>query len=152
MEVFSAVVTSLGIAANVSRGLWKLTNAWSDAPRDVHWLRDDVARTHEFLASVKYAIANGLPDQTWNESVNELVPLIQRSEVLLTEINSIVTRIAEGRVPTVVKKQQAHDGIQPISARRRVVWMIKEVKMKKLRAAVIQNNAMIYGKLVAVNV
>ena len=66
MEVVAAVVGVADVTARSAHMLWRLCDAWRDAPHEVFQLRDDLSRANEFYASLKqdlttYVKSSGSP-------------------------------------------------------------------------------------------
>src|SRR5262245_57221552 len=60
MEVVGAAVGVADVAGRVSHRVYKLCEAWKDAPRDVFQLRDDLARAQDFYGSLKEDVAKSI--------------------------------------------------------------------------------------------
>jgi len=56
MELIAATIGVIDVTTRTSSHVWKLCNNWKDAPRELHHLRDDMVRTHEFFLQVRTGI------------------------------------------------------------------------------------------------
>jgi hypothetical protein len=60
MEIVAATVGVADVAGRVSHRVWRLCEAWKDAPRDVFQLRDDLSRAQEFYGSLREDVARSV--------------------------------------------------------------------------------------------
>ena len=56
MELALGVVSVTAIAVRCGSKLWSLSDAWRDAPADIHHLRDDMASTEHFFGEIRQHI------------------------------------------------------------------------------------------------
>jgi hypothetical protein len=168
-----AVIAIIGATAGTTTGIWRLCDSWRGAPAALHGLRDELARTQEFWGLVRRGVENadggGLLDRgarevtegapsglnTWSveESTAGLVKLLRRGQAILVEIDIIIAQVSEGRLSSSQPDVDEKDpGAKPLSARRRLTWIIKSSQVRKLKRALSRNNDIIYGKLLAMNV
>jgi hypothetical protein len=57
MEIALAVVGVTDVAIRATSKLWALSEAWRDAPADLHNLRDDLTRTEQFFSEIQQHVA-----------------------------------------------------------------------------------------------
>jgi hypothetical protein len=153
MEAAAAVISVAEVAARVSLRLWKLCDAWHDAPKDVHRLREDLARAHEFYDAVRQGMDAGQITRPGSKAPQELLLLLQSGRDTLSKIESIVDQVMQGQVVAEQPTGKLQPlKIQSLKARRKVVWLAKSDKLHRLKAELLQNKTMIYGELVALNV
>ncbi|KAK1755851.1 ankyrin repeat-containing domain protein [Echria macrotheca] len=131
--------------------LWAVTNAWRDAPADLHRLRDDLARTQRFFAETQeginsmYALESRSKIQLGEShaSWRELERLLDEGYAVLRQIEKFVDHLLDDRPPPPPPPPTAgggggllNDGTQTtreLGKRRRIIWMTSSRKIQKLR-------------------
>jgi len=152
MEVAAAAIGITEATARVSVGIWKLCDIWREAPKEVHRLRDELARAHEFLGSVREKVVQdpGTSLAT-DESSQRLTSLLGRGRDVVEGLEDLINEVlgvqVQGYAPNYYRAAREN----PLKAKRKFIWMTKIGKVRNLRAALARNNAEIYGELVALN-
>ncbi|KAK4444137.1 ankyrin repeat-containing domain protein [Podospora aff. communis PSN243] len=129
MEMVGAVAGILDVTVRTTSKVWKLCQAWQDAPEDVHNLRDDLARTQHFLSETKEGMQNAIPGY---EEVMELKGRSPRQEslrLLIDKGTHVIERI-EAVINVLYKGAEDNE---TWSKTMRVVWLRYKSKVAKLR-------------------
>jgi len=196
MEVVAAAVGIADVTARSAHMLWRLCDAWRDAPHDLFQLRDDLSRANEFYGSLKNDVAqyskvvssatpttgqvtemaceqpglasdespppwsppdpygriHNLSNATALEGkLSTLVELIRTGTRVVDELGSVIGLVLGGRLDgqscDVISEVASQHGM---GSRRRMIWMMKASRVKKLRVEMTNNMLMVSGALVAV--
>jgi hypothetical protein len=131
MESVAAVIGITEATVRTASKLWKLTNAWRDAPEDVHRLRDDITRTQQFFGEIRHhtLLANKSED-AWDQSSpfeTELKLLLDGGIAVLGRIETFVDSLL-GDQPT-----DGAEALLNIGKRRRLVWIANTRKVTQMR-------------------
>lgn len=169
MEVVGAIFTILGATNITATSIWRLCDNWREAPAAIHELRDFLGQTQDFWTAVK----NGLeasravearpfadkdspqrpsPLSPWQDeqTLEGLAQLLQRGHAILTKMQTIITQVTQGTLAS--SPSEGLSGTRSLNAGRKLAWITKSQQMRKLKRALSQNNELIYGKLLALNV
>jgi len=129
MEMVGAVAGILDVTVRCTSKVWKLCQAWHDAPEDVHYLRDDLARTEHFFSETKQGIQNTILGP---EEFLELKGTTLRQEnlkILVGEGICVIERIEE----IINDLYMGGDHSELLSKTMRMVWLRYKSKVAKLR-------------------
>ncbi|KAK0644148.1 ankyrin repeat-containing domain protein [Cercophora newfieldiana] len=112
MEIAVGVVGLVHVATATSLGARKLCETWKDAPRDIHYLRDELDTCEAFLNAIRTGIVESSPDGLDIESTGgsrpasptavELARLLSRGNGILGRLQEIVyelVRETDGSAP-----------------------------------------------------
>src|SRR5512140_1111581 len=131
MEAVGAIIGIADCTLRTTSTLWAVTNAWRDAPADLHRLRDDLARTQRFFAETQeginsmYALGSKIQGES-HASWRELERVLDEGYAVLRQIEKFVDNL--DRAPA-----GSSDGPRELGKRRRVIWMTSVRKIQKLR-------------------
>lgn len=130
MEAVGAVFGIADVALRASSKLWKLSGTWRDAPADIHRLRDDLVRTERFFGETQqgietlYTMSGDIHSES-HSLWSELERLLDTGSTVIRQIDEFIDNVCQG------------SGIfgtsQPLSKRRRIVWMTSSKKVRALR-------------------
>ncbi|KAK4448906.1 hypothetical protein QBC34DRAFT_438682 [Podospora aff. communis PSN243] len=160
MEIAAAVIGITNITIRTSADLWGLCDTWRDAPKELHYLRDDLVRAQEFLAQVKVGIDklrlnHPVSDAVEKEPLRQLEVLLKKGLAVVSEIETIVHRISDGRY---YEKSETESiswldaKPEALSKRRRMVWLSKAGRIGRLRTMFKEIGMGICASLISLNV
>ena len=182
MEVVGAIFTILGATNITATSVWRLCDNWREAPAAIHELRDFLSQTQDFWVAVKNSLeasralevrslsekkllqgpSESSSSSPWQDeqTLQGLAQLLQRGHAILTKMQTIITQVTQGMVTqgTVTQgtltgnEMEGPNETRSLNARRKIAWITKSHQMRKLKMALSQNNELIYGKLLALNV
>ncbi|KAK4449877.1 ankyrin repeat-containing domain protein [Podospora aff. communis PSN243] len=149
MESAAAVIGITEATIRTASKLWKLTNAWRDAPEDVHRLRDDLSRTQQFFDEVRHSASLAKLSESWDQSSpfeTELKLLLEGGIAILKRIETFVDGLL-GDSPGL-----RQDTLLGIGKRRRLAWITNSRKIAQLRRELRLNVSSICRILITQNV
>ncbi|KAK0657996.1 hypothetical protein B0T16DRAFT_502951 [Cercophora newfieldiana] len=129
MEMVGAVAGILDVTVRTASKVWKLCQAWQDAPEDVHRLRDDLARTEHFFDETKHGMQAAI---LGSDDMLELkgASLRQRNLKILVEQGISVIESIEEVINALYRGEESPEAW---SKTMRVVWLRYRAKVAKLR-------------------
>jgi hypothetical protein len=165
MEVAAAIIGVTEAAMRASSKMWKLSEAWRDAPVEIHNLRDDLARTERFFGEiqerVKTAQVRGFAS-CWEkdsggvslrrssfaapEDPSGLSRMVDEGAVALRRIEAIVDSLTMVESPGRVCPEKVELG-----KRRKFLWLRHSRKVNRLRKELAQIRSSICRLLIAQN-
>jgi len=134
MEAIAAVVGITEATIRTTSKLWKLSNAWRDAPADLHRLRDDLSRTEHFFTEVRHSALLSKPasGDSWDRRSpfqTELKLLIDGGIEILGRIETFVDSLVSDDVPG----HPTGDLAKSLGKRRRLGWITNSRKVTQMR-------------------
>src|SRR5512140_480248 len=128
MEVAAAIIGVSEVAIRTTSKLWKLSNAWREAPEELHRLRDDLSRTQQFFDEVRHNSISATFSRSWNEespTQAELRRLLLEGSRILEKIEDVVDKLTGG--------QGRLEKLGTLGKMRRILWMANAQKIAGLR-------------------
>ena len=139
MDIVSAVISITEVTIRTSSKLWKLSTAWRDAPEDLHRLRDDITRTHQFFDEVRhnarYVTALGSEKRSVaRPGFQRKVPM-SRSDLpgLLDEGAAVLGRIEDFVDGLENEHGEGRGESHELGKRRRLNWIRHSTKVARMR-------------------
>jgi hypothetical protein len=152
MEIAVAVAGITDIAARTGSKLWSLSNAWRDAPDDLHRLRDDLTQTHHFFGEVKEGTSTSSyrgfsrKDDEGVDAQTDLQRLLGEGTDILQRIEAIIDKLIQ------VSGQPA-DSPKDLGKRGKIYWLgVVRKEITSLRRELRDVRGAICRLLIAQNV
>lgn len=161
MELVSTAIGIAEAAARATSGVYTLCSLWSEAPRDVYELRDDLVTTSELLAAVQRGLAmehakrkaRGIGTPGWSpDAVGGLQRLLLRGQIIVGEIQKILDKLTGGPHPQNAKVERYDKSRERLGKRMKVEWLMKRRKIYGLRTAMTDIRQKVYVSLIYLNV
>ncbi|KAK3395161.1 ankyrin repeat-containing domain protein [Podospora didyma] len=129
MEVVAGIVSITNVTIRISSKLWKLSDAWREAPENIYRLRDDITRTKQLLEEIGQNAAFETPPESQGESPEpraDLKILLNQGTAALRRIEEIIERLIRG--------DSADSNLsQDLGKRRKIIWLRYKEKVAALR-------------------
>ncbi|KAL2073010.1 hypothetical protein VTL71DRAFT_10334 [Oculimacula yallundae] len=161
MDPFSLVVGLVGLsdaATRTASTLFQLVDAWRDAPRDVHHLRDSVVSVGEFFARVHHELDEHITCGHYSESTyvlqtsNKLLLDLKIAQKVLEQIDQILDFV--GSTDRVAGKSLKSELPPDETARklRKDRWLRRRGALLKLQKSLTEIQSTIFEGLLSMNV
>ena len=157
MEIAAVAIGVVNVTARAGSKIWTLCESWKEAPKEVHYLRDSLVRAQEFFSQVKLGIEKGRLDELasnplQDDSLRQLELLLKQGLATIVGIEAIVQDITDGQ-HSPSRGRGIHSSIQePLSRRRKMLWLANAAKVARLRTGLKEISMMICASLVSLNV
>ncbi len=124
IEIVASIAGITHLLAEVTSKAWKISEAWRDAPQDLHWLRDDLTRTQNFFSEIEAGVgtlSNKLQEgekgpQPVKARVDELQRLLDQGVTILHRIEAVVDKVYQ------ISKMGSDEGYINLNKRARLYW------------------------------
>ena len=146
MEVAAAGFGLVEGAARVCSQAWRLTNLWTEAPHELHQLRDSLERTATFFKLVPPCL----------EEVSRVEPgelrlqLMAEAEGLCTHGKGVIEGIGQ-LLRTIEKPPLNGTPLQGLPKRRRHIWMLRKQEAQRLHQELLQTKSDLSNLLMILN-
>lgn len=139
MEAAAAVIGIADAAARASSKIWNLCEQWKDAPQDIYQLRDELDRADRFFSALKEASNQQFPAHVSENISTDLASLLKKGYNTVYTLQLLVDELlCTNYLPGVSAQSRGEDGTVEISKRRRLLWLKRLHKVKRLKGTLKQ--------------
>jgi hypothetical protein len=135
MEILGATLAVVDVTSRASAGIWRLCQAWRDAPEEVFQLRDEIDRADRFFCMLKAGIAESCdsPDPCAFASVEEVVYLLQQGQRTIQDLQEIVDELFREGASQKSISQPPLDAKVKLRSTRKLLWLRRAGQVKRSR-------------------
>ena len=153
MEIATGVVGLADVAIRAGSKVWKVCEAWRDAPSDLHHLCDDLVRAERFYNETRQGFdafyAGSSKRLTWKPGPRrDLDKLLDEGKSTLKDIEEIVDKL----VPGFPQDNSQLDQPVVLSKKRKATWLNNKSKVVKLRKNLHDNMSTLCRLIIGQNV
>ncbi|KAK4447962.1 hypothetical protein QBC34DRAFT_408603 [Podospora aff. communis PSN243] len=160
MEIALGVISVTDVAVRCCSKLWALSNAWRDAPADIHHLRDDLTSTERFFGDIQEHVqavelkSRPYKRETWEDSSvqqPELRRLVDDGLGVLNEIETIVDGLLACGSSTNAEQPLLGERTAEVGKRTKLLWLRQLRKVARLRKELAHVRSAICRLLISQN-
>lgn len=127
MDSISSAINTATNAADACRQIWQLCEIWSDAPKEISPLRDELAQANEFFTMIQLAVMK----QTWPRTADWVGQLTYELEECFHKAETATRQLRAG-IDVLLHVSMAY-GVDIGNKRRRALWLRRHDEIGKLR-------------------
>jgi len=145
MEIVACVVGAADVTARASSKIWRLCELWKDAPQDAYHLRDELGRASRFFDAIKSGIQESFSVSPSQTVLMDLTSLLNQGHHTVSTLQVLFDELLSDR-DGLEKDSGAlphQNSAVELSKKRKLRWMKRLHKIKRLRASLRQTTEQI---------